>query len=115
MVDVTCFVFFDFDRFCFCFDLLFFPARGKTAIEFRNIVIEEEVSIFDMFVVLFRFRSFDSTQDIERGKQIGEGAFGVVYKGKWFDRDVAIKECIGGGKEPVRTRCLFPFCGNDST
>jgi serine/threonine protein kinase len=42
------------------------------------------------------------SRDLVRTKQIAEGAFGVVYRGTWKDREVAIKEAKGTGEDALR-------------
>ena len=49
-----------------------------------------------------------SFSDLEFGEQLGEGAFGVVYRGHWKSRDmdVAIKRVPGKINETEVENCI---------
>jgi len=61
-------------------------------------------------------------RDIVIGEKLGEGAFGVVFKAKWLNRDVAVKQvkegAIGGDKAvsefegEIRHMAAMPFHEN---
>jgi hypothetical protein len=78
--------------------------RGKTAADFMCVrahvrVVSRAALIRNIII---------AEEDVERGRRIGEGAFGVVYQGRWKNLPVAIKELIGGCA--VTCACICVTC-----
>jgi serine/threonine protein kinase/Leucine-rich repeat (LRR) protein len=53
--------------------------------------------------------------DLHIGKQLGKGAYGVVYLGKFRDRDVAIKQLLGGGGSDRQSAAAASSSSSSST